>query len=234
MASKNTQHNNVADAVMEDIRKKNVRMHSPAYFVLLSVLLGAGMGATVIIALFSATVLWVRINLYDPFEFFIFGPRGVPPFMAVFPWGAFVVAVGGIGMSVWLLKRYDFSYKKSFLPPTVVMIAGITVLGFASAHAAVRTNIYQAPPLHLLSGPEPQHRSWIVGQVIAVGNSELIVQTPRKNQIRVVWNDATKFTRKGIPSEGDLIRAVGVWRDDVFEVRLFHRDQYLFPKRSRR
>lgn len=224
--SKHEKKNSLADAVMDDLHKKNVHMHSPLYFLLLSVLLGVGVGAAVVVTMFFVAVAWVRISLYQPFGFFRFGFKGIPPFMAAFPWGILFVAVVGIGVSVWLLKKYDFTYKRAFLPFAVVIIAGITVLGFACARVAVSHDLHQAPHLKLLQGPGLRHRNWIVGRVLSVEDSRAAVRTPRGEEVLIIWNEDTRFTRSGVPSEGDVVRAVGVWQDDVFTVHLFEYEHH--------
>lgn len=44
-----------------------------------------------------------------------------------FPWWMLIVAIAGIAISIWLLKKYDFSYKKNFLLVVIVFIASIII-----------------------------------------------------------------------------------------------------------
>jgi hypothetical protein len=43
-----------------------------------------------------------------------------------FPWWAILLAVGGMGVGIWILREYDFSYKHNFL----FMVLGIVVAIF--------------------------------------------------------------------------------------------------------
>ncbi len=107
--------------VMQEIKKREVKMRSRLYFVGGSILLGLGLAGAIIIAIFFLNLFVFRLR--------VLGPLGHLR-LTTFPWTALLASVVGIVAGLALLKRFEFSYKKNFLVLAIVVVVSIMVLGF--------------------------------------------------------------------------------------------------------
>ena len=117
---------------MSQIEKGQLKMKPRWYFLLGSFAMVGGLSSLVLVCVFLISLM--AFSLRTP------GPMGEVRYQLLvsnFPWWALVLAFVGIGLGGWLLKKYDFSYKKNF--PliifgfiTAVLLAGwlVNYLGF--------------------------------------------------------------------------------------------------------
>jgi hypothetical protein len=113
---------NITENVMSAIKKEQVTMKPKWHFVLGSVLMTGGLTGLAILSIFFISVI--------SFSFRTHGGMGsmmrYERFLTSFPWGAVVVATIGVGLGSWLLKKYDFSYKRNF--PLLIISALVAIL----------------------------------------------------------------------------------------------------------
>ncbi len=111
--------------IMNKISSGEIKMKPRLYFI-----------AGSVIGLFS--LVGISFGLIFLFNLIIFllrrhGPMGqwrIEMMLSSFSWWIPVVAIAGIILSVFLLKKYDFSYKKNFVLIIIAFIASIIVSAF--------------------------------------------------------------------------------------------------------
>lgn len=116
---------NFESKIISQIKTNEIKMRSKWYFVLGSLLLfsslvGLSMG---IVFLVNLTIFFIRRN----------GPIcnwRLQSILSTFPWWIPIIAVGGMFLAIWLLKKYDLSYKKSFKLIIIAFVLAILLAGF--------------------------------------------------------------------------------------------------------
>lgn len=115
---------NLETEIISQIKTRKITMKPRWYFVagsllLFSGLVGLSMG---IIFLVNLSAFLIRRN----------GPLmswRLQSILSTFPWWIPIMAAVGIILAVWLLKKYDFSYKKNFPLIIVAFILSILLAG---------------------------------------------------------------------------------------------------------
>lgn len=117
----------ITNKVMEKIRSGEVKMRSRWLFVLGSVALIIGVSASAILAAFFVSLTSFSLRTHGPM-----GSHRLQEILASFPWWAPLLAIGGLGLGIWLLRKFDFSYKRGFYLVVIVLLvatilAGVTI-----------------------------------------------------------------------------------------------------------
>ena len=100
---------------MDNIHDKKITMRPRIYFVIGAILTFAGLVSSVVFSAFLVGLIRFSLRAHGPM-----GAYRMEQILASFPWWAAVLTVVGLGVGVWLVRRYDFSYKTDFK----VVIAG--------------------------------------------------------------------------------------------------------------
>lgn len=117
-------NDNLPERVMSRIKEGRITMKPRWYFVLGS--------AAMILGLIGAAVASSFLISLVTFSLRTHGPMGAVRFerlLSSFPWWAPIAAVAGIGFGVWLLRKYDFSYRKNFPSVIAGFIIAIVLAG---------------------------------------------------------------------------------------------------------
>jgi hypothetical protein len=109
---------NITDAVMNRIHQDKIKMRPRVYFLIGSLLTFIGLVASILTSVFLVGLMRFSFRSHGPM-----GEYRLAELLSRFSWWGPVLAVLGIVIGVWLLRRYDFSYKINFK----VMIFGIVV-----------------------------------------------------------------------------------------------------------
>jgi len=202
--------------VMAKIHQDKVKMRPRFYFIVGSFLLALGLAIDFILAVFFFMLVVFRIRLHAPFGYFWFGKSGFSPFMATFPWLFIFLGAAAILAGILFLKKYDFSYKKNFLLLVfwlVVLIIGAGILldqiGFnekANQFETIR-GLYDTP----FGGED-----WLVGEIKAIEDQAMTIETPHGEDITIFWDQQTKLPSGQDFILGDKIKAVGQWQVEGF------------------
>lgn len=115
---------NIEKKIMSVINEEQVKMKPRWYFVLGSVLMTGGLTGLAILSTFLVSVISFSVRTHGGVGRVMHYER----FFATFPFGAVILAIVGIGVGVWLLKKYDFSYKRNF---QLLIISAISAIFFA-------------------------------------------------------------------------------------------------------
>lgn len=116
---------NFESKIISQIKNDEIRMKSKWYFAL-----GSSLMFVSLVGLSMGVVFFVNLG-----AFLI--RRNSPHFMtgrleltlASFPWWVPTIAIVGVILAIWLLKKYDFSYKKNFPLIIVSFLASMLLAG---------------------------------------------------------------------------------------------------------
>ena len=134
---------NIKKNVMEQIREGKVTMHSKMYFIAGSVFLFVGLIALFILSVFLINITFFVLKSHGPM-----GQYRLELLISSFPWWAPLFSILGITLGIWILKRYDFSYKKNFLLLVVLFIGAIVFAGWLIDITGVDNIWFKRGPMH--------------------------------------------------------------------------------------
>ena len=110
---------NITESVMNKIHQDDIKMKPKIYFILGSVLTFVGL----ISAFVASTLLFGLVRFFLRTNYGWRAHARLSQMLESFPWWIVMLAVIGLVLGVWLIRKYDFSYKmKSW-----VMIAGFVL-----------------------------------------------------------------------------------------------------------
>lgn len=110
---------------MSLIKKKKIKIKPKWQFVLNSLTMITGLTGVAILTIFSISLVTFSWRTHGRMKEFHY-----QQLLASFPWWALGLAIIGIGISVWLLKKFDFSYKKNFVLISTSFILAILLAGW--------------------------------------------------------------------------------------------------------
>jgi hypothetical protein len=99
---------NVTEDVMGKIREGKLTMRPRAYFIVGSFFMVGGLTASIVASIFFVSLTKFALRTHGPM-----GQYRWEQLVSSFPWWAPLLAIVGLGVGLWLLRQYDFSYKNN-------------------------------------------------------------------------------------------------------------------------
>ena len=101
---------NITENIMSRIEKGQIKMKPKWYFWLGSLAMVMGIIGVTILSVFSVSLISFSLRTHGPM-----GEIRFQQLLSSFPWWAPLLAIFGLTLGIFFLKKYDFSYKKNFL-----------------------------------------------------------------------------------------------------------------------
>ena len=168
------------------------------------------------VSIFFINLVIFKLRFHGPFDYLLFGRFGLRPFFMAFPWIPLLVALGGIIGGLFLLRRYDISYKKGFLALIIGLVILILSSGFLLDRIGINKKAEKFRQLRPLYQGRFIDRSWVMGEIVGIKDNEMIIVTPEGKEVKILKNKETLLSLGSDFKEGERIRVVGEWQDDVF------------------
>ncbi len=114
----------ITNSVMGQIHQGKIKMRPRLYFVIGSVLTFTGLVLSILTTIFFISLI--------RFSFLARGPMveyKAEELLAHFSWFGPIFAILGLVIGIWLLYRYDFSYKINFRMMIVGIVLAVIVAG---------------------------------------------------------------------------------------------------------
>lgn len=141
-----TQKKDIEKQIMAKISSGEIKMKPKWYFILGSVLMIIGLTALSISSIFLTNITLFLVKKHGPM-----GQWKAQYLISNLPLWIPLLAVFGIVVGLWFLKKYDFSYKKNFGFIIVGFILTIIIAAFAIDYLGLN-NIWSK------KGPRPMRR----------------------------------------------------------------------------
>lgn len=116
---------NITDNIMDQIREDKIKMRPRIYFIAGSILTFVGLVSSVVVSIFLVGLIRFSLRTHGPMAIYRFDQ-----ILSSFPWWTPLLAIVGLVVGVWLLRKYDFSFKVNFKLIIVGFILAIIVGGF--------------------------------------------------------------------------------------------------------
>lgn len=116
---------NITNDIMDQIHGEKIKMKPKIYFVVGSILTFIGLVSSVVVSIFLFGL--IRFSLWS--HGLMAGCK-LDKILSVFPWWAPVLMIFGFVTGIWLLRKYDFSFKFNFKFLIVGFVLAIIVGGY--------------------------------------------------------------------------------------------------------
>lgn len=116
---------NIADNVMDQIHEDKIKMKPKAYFIAGSILTFVGLVSSVVISIFLVGLIRFSLRSHG-----LMASYRLDQILSSFPWWAPVIAIVGLIAGIWLLRKYDFSFKMNFKMVIIGFILAVIVGGW--------------------------------------------------------------------------------------------------------
>lgn len=117
--------NNIAGAVMDRIHQSKIKMRPKVYFGIGSFLAFVGLVFSIFTSIFLVSLMRFSLRTHGPM-----GEYRLEQLLSSFPWWTPIFAIFGLIIGIWLLRRYDFSYKINFKVIIIGIVFAIIVAGW--------------------------------------------------------------------------------------------------------
>ena len=113
------QKSNIENKIMDKVLSGEVKMKPKWYFVLGSITSFIGLVGLIIGAIFLTNLTFFFIRKQGP------GTGRINMMLESFPLWVPILAIALVILGIWMLKKYDFSYKKNFIVVIVTMVTAV-------------------------------------------------------------------------------------------------------------
>lgn len=111
--------------IMDQVKTEKIVMKPRWYFIAGSVLTFIGLTAASVGAVFLTNMMLFLLRRHGQG-----GSLRLQQMLGSFPWWIPVLAIVGIVFGIWMLKKYDFSYKKNFWFISIGFVAAVILSAF--------------------------------------------------------------------------------------------------------
>jgi hypothetical protein len=116
---------NITDNIMGQIHDKKIKMRPRIYFIAGSIFTFVGLVSTIVASVFLVGLIRFSLRSHGPMASYRFDQ-----ILSSFPWWAPILAILGLVIGIWLLRKYDFSFRVNFKVIIVGFILAIIVGGW--------------------------------------------------------------------------------------------------------
>lgn len=233
-----TNKKNLTTKVMEEIKKRKLKMKPKIYFVLGSLSLSFGLFLSIGLSIFFINLISFRLRLHQPFFYLHLGRFGYSPFFHTFPWIILLLAILAIFAGIVILRKYDITYKKSFWGIAVGLVIFILIFGFFIDRAGINRPFTKMPPMKPFYQIQLKGKNWVGGEIININESQnqLTVLTASQEEVVILWNKNTLLPFGADFEVNQEIKAIGAWENNQFIAKgiLPLRDFKIPPETPRR
>jgi hypothetical protein len=117
--------NKTTEEIMSKIHKGQIKMRPRLYFIFGYILAIVGLVFSFITSIFFVGITRFNLRSHGPM-----GQYRLEQLLSTFSWWMPVLAILGLITGIWLLRKYDFSYKINFKLLIIGLIASILIVGF--------------------------------------------------------------------------------------------------------
>ncbi|MBI5221427.1 MAG: hypothetical protein HY979_01325 [Candidatus Magasanikbacteria bacterium] len=222
----NDLNNKIESKVIAIIKSGKIKLRSKYIFLAERLSLGSAVILSVLLSVLFFNLALFYLKASDNLAYLSFGSLGFFAFLESFPYLLVVSLIIFIFIAGILFKKTEIAYQKPFgylaLGLVVFILLSGVALAFTNIAEQIEQQTFEARPFGFFFRPflhqgMEDRQSGIVGRIIQVGDTYLIIQTPRA----IEKLDITELINpdKNILKEGNLIMAVGQREDNIFKVK---------------
>lgn len=143
---------NITENVMSQIHLGKAKMKPRTYFVIGSILAFVGLISSVIVSTFLVGLIRFSLRTHGPM-----GQYRFDQIISSFPWWTTILAVLGLFIGIWLIRQYDFSYKKNPWVIILSFVLAIVVAGCIVDMTGLNDTMFRYGPMRGMMGIGAQY-----------------------------------------------------------------------------
>ena len=116
---------NITDNIMEQIHAEKIKMKPRLYFIAGSIFTFIGLVSSVVFSVFLIGLIRFSLRSHGPMANY-----KLDQILNNFPWWAVILTFIGLIVGLYLLRKYDFSFKINFKLVIIVFIIAIVIGGW--------------------------------------------------------------------------------------------------------
>lgn len=142
----------IANKIKEKINTGELKMKPKGYFVLGSILATIGIILFGVMGTFVTSVLIHRIKMQRFFSELGNVPFGrkTPYILVNFPWELLILSIVFLIIGLYLIKKFDVSYKKSFILLIIVFVSVVLVTAIGIDKIGIHDRFKKIPRMQRL------------------------------------------------------------------------------------
>ena len=138
---------NITENVMNQIHQGKAKMKPKIYFILGSILTLIGLISSVVVSTFLVGLIRFSLRTHGPM-----GQYRFDQMISNFPWWTTILAILGLIIGIWLIRQYDFSYKKNPWIIIIGFILAIIIGGYIIDMTGLNDAMFQYGPMRGMMG----------------------------------------------------------------------------------
>ena len=115
----------IKEKVMSQITSRKVKMRPRVFFVLGSILTYFGL----LLSIFASIFFFSLIRLSFRLQAGLGGKHKIELFISNFSWWVPILGIIGLVLGIYLLKKYEISYKFNFWQVALIFVIGMIIAG---------------------------------------------------------------------------------------------------------
>lgn len=223
--------NTISQKILNEIKKRKVKMRPKCYFVLKTLFYILGAVLVLILAVFLVSFIIFVLRVSGAFFLPRFGFSGLRAFLAFLPWVLIFMAVLFILITEVFAKRFSIVYRKPLLYSVLGLLLIVLIAGYFVVKTPFHKNLFnyaQSHPLPLFGRMyrdygmrRPPHIT--VGTVVKISENSLEIETEKGERLKVVLSDEIGLSAGQEAEVGDLIMIIGKRSNDSIQARGFRK-----------
>ncbi|MFH0853023.1 MAG: DUF5666 domain-containing protein [bacterium] len=206
----------LADKISQEITEQKIHMRSKTYFVLGSLALGAGLAGVFLITMFFIGIIFFRLRVHAPHVYLRPDLGSLGPFIQNMPWLPLIVAVVGLGLGIWLLHKYEFSYKKAWKGIMIGFVGAGLVTGFVLDATGLPDQARELEIFRPLIEQDFSGDQWVLGKVSELDDEQITIVQPNGQTVIVLYDDQTVFRPPIQVQLNEFVRVIGDLEDGKY------------------
>ncbi|MEI8175199.1 MAG: hypothetical protein WCG28_04590 [bacterium] len=132
----------ITENVMGQIHQGKAKMKPRIYFIVGSILTLVGLVSSVVVSTFLIGLIRFSLRTHGPM-----GQYRFDQMTSNFPWWTIILAILGLVIGIWLIRQYDFSYKKNPWIIVTGFILAIIVAGYVVDMTGLNDTMFKYGPM---------------------------------------------------------------------------------------
>jgi uncharacterized BrkB/YihY/UPF0761 family membrane protein len=133
---------NITQNIMNKIHHDKIKMRPKAYFVIGSLFSFIGLVASMLTSIFLISLIRFFLRTHGPMAEY-----RLEQIISSFPWWTIIIAILGLVIGIWILRRYDFSYKINFKIIIIGFILAIIITGWIIDMTGLNNTLFRRGPM---------------------------------------------------------------------------------------
>jgi hypothetical protein len=132
----------IENEVMEKIHNHHIQMRPKIYYVFGSILVFLSLAFSIVSSIFLISLTRFALKTHGPM-----GQFRLEQLLSSFPWWAPILAIVSLIIGIWLLKKYDISYKKNFLLLCIMIVFAVLLAGWVIDYTGLDNVWFRQGPM---------------------------------------------------------------------------------------